>query len=76
MKKIKFVALSGAQEVLTRDELRNVLGGTASGGSGGGLGSMGDCKSDPLPCPAGKTATQSYCGLGDQGHVTTVTYCV
>ncbi|MBS0030356.1 hypothetical protein ACTJJ0_26005 [Chitinophaga sp. 22321] len=45
MKKLKLKALHlGATEVLSREQLKNVLGGTGSAGSGDGHCKTGKCK--------------------------------
>lgn len=52
MKKIRLKALElGAKEVLTRDQLKQILGGDGSGGSG-----IADCACDSpstIKCPDG-----------------------
>lgn len=69
MKKLKLKALElGATELLTREQLKNVIGGSGSGSGAGGSG-MSVCGVGPacrmisctVKCPNGGTA-QGECG--------------
>jgi hypothetical protein len=56
MKKLKLKALElGAKEVLSRDQLKNVLGGSGSGGSGGSGGN--NLPSCTASCSGGTSVT-------------------
>lgn len=70
MKKLKLKALElGAKEVLSRAQLKNVLGGAGSGsGSGSGSGTYDQCADEcttDAQCAKGTTCTAvrtSHCG--------------
>jgi len=52
MKKLKLKALNlGASEVLTREQLKNIMGGDGSGGGSGGPGSCSDGCGPTVACP-------------------------
>jgi len=52
MKKLKLKALElGVSELLTREQLKNVLGGDGSGGGSGGPGSCSDGCGPLVACP-------------------------
>lgn len=65
MKKLKLAALNlGAQEILTRSQLKNILGGSlGSEGSGGGGGCTQSFSSCCVECKNGHGKTRD-CGLG------------
>lgn len=64
MKRLKLRALElGAQDLLSREQLKNVLGGSGSG-SGDGI-ECGSCNSHPgYTCARQSTSTGAYCMCG------------